>query len=58
MSPNLVEQSLRKSLADLQLDYIDLYLMHWPMAFEVCICYAFSIGAKELLYVDIAPRMM
>lgn len=35
MSPDLVEPSLRKSLKDLQLDYLDLYVMHWPMAFEV-----------------------
>ena len=35
LSSELVEPSLRKSLKDLQLDYLDLYVMHWPMAFEV-----------------------
>ncbi|OAX77714.1 hypothetical protein ACJ72_07985, partial [Emergomyces africanus] len=32
--PELVEKSLDISLNELGLDYIDLFLIHWPVAFE------------------------
>ena len=32
--PDDVEAALDASLKDLQTDYLDLYLMHWPVAFK------------------------
>lgn len=31
--PELAEENCRKTLADLQIDYLDLLLVHWPCAF-------------------------
>ncbi|KAI8992168.1 NADP-dependent oxidoreductase domain-containing protein [Mycotypha africana] len=32
--PELVEEAITVSLTNLQLEYVDLYLMHWPIAFQ------------------------
>lgn len=36
LKPDLVEVTLKTSLKNLGLEYLDLYLIHWPCALKVC----------------------
>ena len=43
-----VEQGLDKTLSDLGLEYLDLYLMHWPVA---------SSGERDYIdYIDVSHK--
>lgn len=48
-----VEPALRRSLQDLGLDYLDLYLIHWPVSIRPGV--AFPGSAEDLLPPDALP---
>jgi len=33
-SPDLIEPTIKRTLADFGFDYVDLYLIHWPIGFK------------------------
>lgn len=46
MRPDVVESACRQTLAELQLEYLDLFLIHWPVAWKPPLSFA-CFDAKD-----------
>ncbi|CAL9779073.1 unnamed protein product [Musa acuminata subsp. burmannicoides] len=50
--PDLVLPAIRETLRNLKLDYLDLYLIHWPMSLKPGAC-SFPIKSEDIVPLDL-----